>query len=307
VEQGETTEASSDNDQQSAYKALMKIPERMKPLVDEGLVDEILGQLKSGKEAQIYVVRCGEAIRCAKVYKKAHQRSFKQAAQYQEGRKVRSSRRTRAMAQRTRYGQKEQETAWLHAEVDALYQLAAAGVRVPAPLAFVEGVLLMELVVDADGRPALQLHELTLTPAQAREYHLCLLAEIVRMLHAGLIHGDLSEFNVLVDAQGPVIIDLPQAVNAAANNNARMMLERDVANITNYFGRFAPELLTTHYGQEIWALYQQGRLSPDIELTGSFEHITLAADLEEVMKVIEDAREEAIARHAEVLDALERA
>ena len=232
----------------------------MKPLVDEGLVDEILGELKSGKEAQVYMVRCGDAIRCAKVYKEAHQRSFKQAVQYQEGRKVRSSRRTRAMAQRTRYGQKEQEAAWLHAEVDALYQLAAAGVRVPAPLGFVEGVLLMELVVDAEGRPAPQLHEVTLTHAQAREYHLLLLAEVVRMLCAGLIHGDLSEFNILVDAQGPVIIDLPQAVNAAANNSAKMMLVRDVANITAYFGRFADELLTTDYGQEIWALYQQGNL-----------------------------------------------
>jgi RIO kinase 1 len=279
----------------------------MKPLVDEGLVDEILGELKSGKEAQVYMVRCGDAIRCAKVYKEAHQRSFKQAVQYQEGRKVRSSRRTRAMAQRTRYGQKEQEAAWLHAEVDALYQLAAAGVRVPAPLGFVEGVLLMELVVDAEGRPAPQLHEVTLTHAQAREYHLLLLAEVVRMLCAGLIHGDLSEFNILVDAQGPVIIDLPQAVNAAANNSAKMMLVRDVANITAYFGRFADELLTTDYGQEIWALYQQGNLSPDIELTGYFERSAVAADVDEVMRVIEDAREEAVARQAAALDALEAA
>lgn len=279
----------------------------MKPLVDEGLVDEILGQLKSGKEAQIYVVRCGDAIRCAKVYKEANQRSFKQAVQYQEGRKVRNSRRARAMAQRTHYGQKEQEAAWLHAEVDALYQLAAAGVRVPTPFGFVEGVLLMELVVDAEGHPAPQLHELTLTRAQAREYHLRLLTEVVRMLCAGLIHGDLSEFNVLVDAQGPVIIDLPQAVNAAANNSARMMLERDVANITAYFGRFADELLTTDYGPEIWALYQQGNLSPGMELTGCFEHSPIIADVEEVMRVIDDAREEAIARQARALDTLESA
>ncbi len=282
----------------------MKIPRRMKPLVDEGLVDEILSQLKSGKEAQVYVVRCGDAIRCAKVYKEAHQRSFKQAVQYQEGRKVRGSRRARAMAQRTHYGQKEQETAWLHAEVDALYQLAAAGVRAPAPLGFVEGVLLMELIVDADGHPAPQLHELTLTSAQAREYHHRLLAEVVRMLCVGLIHGDLSEFNILVDAQGPVIIDLPQAVNAAANNSARAMLERDIANMTAYFGRFAPELLTTDYGQEIWALYRHGNLSPDIELTGYVERSAIAAGIEEVMRVIDDAREEAVARHARTLHAL---
>lgn len=270
----------------------------MKPLVDEGLVDEIIGQLKCGKEAQVYVVRCGDTIRCAKVYKEAQQRSFKQAVQYQEGRKVRSSRRTRAMAQRTRYGQKEQEAAWLHAEVDALYQLAAAGVRVPAPLGFVEGVLLMELVVDAEGRPAPRLHDLTLDGAQAREYHLRLIMEVVRMLCAGLIHGDLSEFNVLVDADGPVIIDLPQAVNAAANNSARRMLERDVANITAYFGRFAHELLTTDYGREIWMLYQNGNLYPGIELTGRFTRSAVAADVEEVMRIIDDAREDAVARQA---------
>jgi RIO kinase 1 len=275
----------------------------MKPLVDDGLIDEIIGPLKSGKEAQIYVVRCGDAIRCAKVYKEAHQRSFKQAAQYQEGRKVRSSRRTRAMAQRTRYGQKEQEAAWLHAEVDALYQLAAAGVRVPAPLAFVEGVLLMELVVDEEGNPAPQLHELRLTGAQARAYHRHLLTEVVRMLCAGLVHGDLSEFNVLVDAQGPVIIDLPQAVNAAANNNARRMLERDVANLTLYFGRFAPELLMTDYGQEIWALYQHGHLAPAMELTGRVERRTQAADVKAIMQVIEEARAEAVTRYAGVADA----
>ncbi len=283
----------------------MKIPRRMKPLVDEGLVDEIVRSLKSGKEAQVYVVRCGDVLRCAKVYKEAQQRRFKQAVQYQEGRKVRSSRRTRAMAQRTRYGQKEQEAAWLHAEVDALYQLAAAGVRVPTPWSFVEGVLLMELVVDAEGCPAPRLHDLILTGAQAREYHRRLIAEVVRMLCAGLIHGDLSEFNILVDVEGPVIIDFPQAVNAAANNSAHAMLERDVARITAYLGRFAHELLTTDYGQEIWKLYQQGSLYPGMELTGRFERSTVDANVENVMRVIEDAREEAMARRAGVLAAAE--
>lgn len=284
----------------------MKIPRRMKPLVDEGLVDEIISPLKSGKEAQVYVVRCGDVLRCAKVYKEAQQRRFKQAVQYQEGRTVRGSRRTRAMAQRTRYGQKEQEAAWLHAEVDALYHLAAAGVRVPTPWSFVEGVLLMELVVDAEGHPAPRLHDLLLTGAQAREYHRHLLAEVVRMLCAGLIHGDLSEFNILVDAEGPVIIDLPQAVNAAANNSARAMLERDVAQITAYLGRFAHELQATDYGKEIWALYQHGNLYPGIELTGRFERSAVVADVEDVMRVIEDARAEAAARHAGALAALER-
>ncbi len=270
----------------------MKVPKRLQPLVDDGLVDEILTQLMSGKEAQVYVVRCGAAIRCAKVYKEANQRSFKQAAQYQEGRKVRNSRQARAMGKRTRYGQKESEQAWVNAEVDALYCLAAAGVRVPRPYGFVDGVLLMELVTDVAGNAAPRLNELTLTGAEAREYHARVIAEIVRMLCAGLVHGDLSPFNVLVDGEGPVIIDLPQAVNASANNSAGMMLERDVDNMAIYFGRFAPELLETDYGMEIWALYVSGNLQPDTPLTGRFERSTVDADVALVMQVIDDAREQ---------------
>ena len=270
----------------------MKVPKRLKPLVDDGLVDEILSQLMSGKEAQVYVVRCGAEIRCAKVYKAANQRSFKQAVQYSEGRKVRNSRQARAMGKRSRYGQKESEEAWVSAEVDALYCLAAAGVRVPTPYGFVDGVLLMELVTDDDGIAAPRLNDLTLTRAEAQDYHAQIIAEIVRMLCAGLVHGDLSQFNVLVDQQGPVIIDLPQAVNAAGNNNAGAMLERDVDNMALYFGRFAPELLKTDYGKEIWALYESGELLPDTPLSGQFERSTVDADVAEVMQVIEDAREQ---------------
>lgn len=281
----------------------MKIPKRLQPLVDEGMVDEVLYQLMSGKEAQVFVVRCGDQVRCAKVYKEAQKRSFKQAVQYQEGRKVRNSRRARAMSKKTRYGQKEQEDAWLNAEVDALYRLADAGVRVPEPFGFVDGVLLMEMIADSEGKAAPRLDDVTLTPEQARSYHSKVIADVVRMLSAGLIHGDLSEFNVLVDATGPVIIDLPQAVNAAGNNSAERMLERDVDNIRRYFGRFAPELLNTDYGKEIWALYEAGDLHPDSQLTGCFEHDTESANVDELLDVIEAAKEEEWERQERLRDA----
>ncbi|WP_193164115.1 PA4780 family RIO1-like protein kinase [Microbulbifer hainanensis] len=276
----------------------MKVPKRLQPLVDDGMVDEVMAQLMSGKEAQVYVVRCGGSLRCAKVFKEAKQRSFKQAVQYQEGRKMRNSRRARAMSKKTRYGQKEQEQAWLSAEVDALYRLASAGVRVPQPYGFVDGVLLMELVADDEGYAAPRLDDVTLSAEQARDYHGQVMADVVRMLCAGLVHGDLSEFNVLLDRHGPVIIDLPQAVDAAGNNNAAMMLERDVDNMRAYFGRFAPELLATDYGSEIWALYEAGDLHPDSVLTGHFEHDTASVDVGDLMAVIDDVRAEEAERLA---------
>lgn len=280
----------------------MKIPKRLQPLVDDGMIDEVLMQLMSGKEAQVYVVRCGEEERCAKVFKEAKQRSFKQAAQYQEGRKERNTRRARAMSKKTRYGQKEQEQAWLNAEVDALYRLASAGVRVPEPHGFVDGVLLMEMITDADGNVAPRLDEVTLTPEQAEAYFAKVIQDVVRMLCAGLIHGDLSEFNVLVDAHGPVIIDLPQAVDAAGNNSAAAMLYRDVDNMRNYFGQYAPALLDTHYGKEMWALYESGELHPDSKLTGHFDFDTHIADVDELMEVIDDAKEEEAERQARMRD-----
>lgn len=267
------------------------------------MVDEVLYQLMSGKEAQVYVVRCAGHTRCAKVFKEASKRSFKQAVEYQEGRKVRNSRRARAMSKKTRYGQKEQEEAWLNAEVDALYRLAAAGVRVPEPLGFVDGVLLMELVADDEGKAAPRLGDVTLSPEQARDYHHRVIREVVRMLAAGLIHGDLSEFNVLVDAAGPVIIDLPQAVNASGNNNAQRMLERDVDNMRRYFGRFAPDLLNTDYGKEIWALYESGNLHPHSKLTGCFEHDDTLANVGELMDIIDAAKAEERERQERIRDA----
>lgn len=280
----------------------MKVPKRLQPLVDDGLVDEVLVQLMSGKEAEVYIVRCGEELRCAKVFKEARQRSFKQAVQYQEGRKDRNSRRGRAMAKKTRYGQKEQEQAWLNAEVDALYRLAAAGVRVPRPHGFVDGVLLMEMIADAEGYAAPRLDDVTMTEEEALRHHARVIEEVVRMLCAGLIHGDLSEFNVLLDANGPVIIDLPQAVNAAGNNSAAMMLERDVDNMRAYFGRYAPQLLQTRYGKEIWSLYEAGRLHPDVQLTGQFADDTHHVDMGELLTVIEDALEEEAERRERELD-----
>ena len=277
----------------------MKTPKSLEPLVRDGLVDEVIRPLKSGKEAAVYVVLSEGEIRCAKVYKEANKRGFHKQALYQEGRKVRNSRQARAMEKNTRFGRKQQEEVWQNAEVDALYRLAAAGVRVPQPYNFVEGVLLMELVTDEQGAAAPRLNDLELTGEQALEYHGLLIKEVVRMLCAGIVHGDLSEFNVLVDTHGPVIIDLPQAVDAAANNNAARMLERDVNNMAAYFGRFAPELLATSYGKEIWKIYESGNLTPDVKLTGHFKNSNKQADVNSIMREINDARDEAIRRKYE--------
>ncbi|MDP2964155.1 MAG: PA4780 family RIO1-like protein kinase [Sulfurimicrobium sp.] len=267
----------------------MKIPNRLQPLVEDGLVDDVVRQLMSGKEAMVFVVRCGDDVRCAKVYKEANKRSFRQSVDYTEGRKVRNSRQARAMEKGSRYGRQAQEEAWQSAEVDALYRLAAAGVRVPKPYNFHEGVLLMELVTDIDGNAAPRLNDVVLTEELARAYHHALLLEVVRMLCAGVVHGDLSEFNILVGADGPVIIDLPQAVDAAGNKNASSMLERDVENLTNYFGRFAPALRRTDYGKEIWSLYEKGELHTGVKLTGRFERNEKPADLGGVMREINAA------------------
>ena len=264
----------------------MKTPNRLQPLLTEGLIDEVIRQLMSGKEATVYIVRCGEEIRCAKVYKDAKQRSFRKSVSYQEGRKTKNSRQARAMEKGTRYGRQMQEEAWQSAEVDALYRLAAAGVCVPQPHICHEGVLLMDLVTDADGHPAPRLNDIELSPAQALEFHAGLLKQVVRMLCAGIIHGDLSEYNILVGSDGPVIIDLPQAVDAAGNSNAGPMLERDVANLANYFGRFAPELADSDYGKEIWRIYQAGNLTPESELTGRIEIDHRIADVDAVLEEV---------------------
>ncbi len=274
----------------------MKPPQRLQSLIEEGLIDTVVLQLMSGKEAAVYVVRSGDHTLCAKVYKEATQRSFRQAVDYTENRKTKNSRQARAMAKGTRFGRQAQEAAWQSAEVDALYRLAAAGVRVPAPHNFLDGVLLMELVTDENGEAAPRLNDVTFTPAEARAHHAMLLLQVVRMLCAGVVHGDLSEFNILLGADGPVIIDLPQAVDAAGNNHAQRMLLRDVVNLRDFFGRFAPELLHSDFGPEIWDLYQRGALTTEAALTGTFEREQGAVDLASVIREIDDARAEEAAR-----------
>ena len=281
----------------------MKVPPRLQSLVEEGLIDSVVRQLMSGKEAMVYVVRCGTETRCAKIYKEANNRSFRQAVDYTENRKVKNSRQARAMAKGTKFGRESQEAAWQSAEVDALYRLAAAGVRVPQPFNFADGVLLMELVTDADGDAAPRLNDVAFTPEQARQHHATLVGEVVRMLCAGVVHGDLSEFNILLAHSGddntddfPVIIDLPQAVDAAGNHHAQRMLLRDVANLRDFFGQFAPELRGTQFGREIWSLYQSGLLSNDTPLTGRYERAPGTVDLGSVMREIDDARDEDAAR-----------
>ncbi|MBE5203877.1 serine protein kinase RIO [Pectobacterium quasiaquaticum] len=270
----------------------MKIPSRLQPLVDDGLIDVVLQRLKSGKEADVYTVLCGDNIQCAKVYKEAMQRSFKQAVQYQEGRKFRNTRNARAMQKNSKFGRKQQEESWQTAEVDALFRLANAGVRVPQPYICIGGVLLMELVTDGEGAVAPRLSDVALTEESAIADFDTMIRNIVRMLCAGIVHGDLSEFNVLLDAQGPVIIDLPQAVDAAANNLAESMFARDVNNITAYYGQFAPQLLQTRYAKEIWMLYEDGKLTPETALTGLFVETPHEVDMDSVIDEIIAAEDE---------------
>jgi RIO kinase 1 len=290
-------------DYRVGYKVAMKMPKRIKPLYEDGIVDECLSQLMSGKEATVYIVRCGDDIRCAKVYKEAQKRSFKKAVQYQEGRKSRNSRRARAMEKKSSFGRKQQEEAWQNAEVDALYRLADGGVRVPQPYGCFDGVLLMELILGDDGDVAPRLNDVALTEQQALEDHAVIMHDVAKMLTVGIVHGDLSEFNVLLDEYGPVIIDLPQAVDASGNNNAKAMLERDIENMTNYYSQFAPQLKHSQYAKEIWNLYESAELNRDVQLTGLFEETEVEADVDEVLLQIKAAFEEEQERQERLRDA----
>ena len=280
----------------------MKIPKRIQPLVDDGIVDNVLRQLMSGKEATVYVVQCGDQVRCAKVYKEASKRSFKNAVLYNEGRKVRNGRNARAMQKGSKFGREQQEEIWQSTEVDALYKFADAGIRVPTPYGCFGGVLIMELITDAEGFAAPRLNDVTLSEEKAIVDHAKVMDYVVRMLSVGVIHGDLSEFNVLVDAEGPVIIDLPQAVDAAGNNNAKKMLLRDVNNMTQYYSQFAPDLAETRYGEEIWSIFETGELSPKTILTGRFVDSDIDADVDGVLHEINAAREEELDRLDRISD-----
>ena len=281
----------------------MKIPKRLKPLVEDGLIDEVIRPLMSGKEADVFIVRCGNEFRCAKVYKEADKRGFKQATIYQEGRKVRNSRRARAMEKSSRYGRREQEQAWQNTEVDALHRLTRVNVRVPKPYGCFDGVLLMELICDDQGFEAPRLNDVSMSSTQAVEDHQLMIRYVVRMLCEGLVHGDLSEFNVLVDDYGPIIIDLPQVVNAAANNHAESLFARDVDKITSYYGLFAPEILNTRYAEEIWALYETGELHSEVELTGEYSTVEVDADVDAILEEIKQAMLEEEQRQARLAEA----
>lgn len=272
----------------------MKIPVRLEPLVEEGLVDSVICQLMSGKEAMIYMVISRGDIRCAKVYKDSNKRNFHQRSNYTEGRKVKNSRRARAMERGSHYGRNMREEAWQSTEVEMLCRLERIGIRVPKFYNFFAGVLLMELITDSEGNAAPRLNELMLTPKQARTYHRILLDQIVQMLCVGIVHGDLSPYNVLIDNQGPVIIDLPQAVSATGNHQARIMIKRDIDNLTTYFSRFAPELAHSDYAAEIWSYYQRGQL-PQARLTGNVKQQERPANVGNVLQVINSALRKEIA------------
>jgi RIO kinase 1 len=267
----------------------MRIPDSLAGLLDHGVIDEVVRPLKSGKEAQVYLVVYGGEEYVAKVYKESQNRSFQNRAEYTEGRRVRSSRDQRAIDKRSKHGRAQDEAAWRSAEVDMIYRLQAAGVRVPKPFHFIDGILIMELVKGADGGPAPRLDEVTLTREEARRIYTLLLREVVRMLCAGVVHGDLSDFNVLMAGSEPVVIDFPQAVNASRNQNARKLLLRDVENLHTFLLRFAPGTPALPYAQEMWQLYERGELTPNTTLSGRWVDKTRHVSTHAVLDVIKDA------------------
>lgn len=276
----------------------MRVPDRLISLVEDGIVERVLRPLMSGKEAQVYLVIAGGEERVAKVYKESSQRLFRHRSGYTEGRRTRNSRDQRAMGRGSKHGRTRDEASWQTAEVDMIYRLQDAGVRVPAPFSYLDGVLVMELVSDEDGYPAPQLGTVEFSRAEAVSVFELLIQEVVRMLCASVVHGDLSEFNVLMDPDGPVVIDFPQAVDSTNNPGARKLLLRDVANLKRFLGRFAPKLRRLPYAEEMWQLYERGELDPDTKLTGKYSAPKGAADVDAVLEEIDNAeREEWERRH----------
>lgn len=271
----------------------MRTPSGLVSLIDQGVVDQVLRPLMSGKEAQVYLVMSDGEERVAKVYKDAEHRSFKHRADYTEGRRSKNSRDQRAINKGSKHGKAQEEEAWRCAEVDMIYRLRDAGVRVPVPYHFLDGVLVMELVKDADGNPAPRLGEVEMDAATAQRTFDYLIREVVKMLCAGVVHGDLSDFNVLMGAHGPVIIDFPQSLDAAGNQNAREILLRDVANLNRFLlGHGAPEQPLKH-GAEMWEKYARGELRPDSVLTGKHKGSEARVDLMGLIRELEaDERDE---------------
>ncbi len=276
----------------------MRVPDELSALADDGVIDEVLRPLMSGKEAQVYLVVSQGRECVAKVYKDAQKRSFKNRADYTEGRSVRNSRDQRAMAKRSRHGREQDEAAWRSTEVDTIYRLQSAGVSVPVPYSFVDGVLVMELVTDHTGSPAPRLGDVDFDPREATEIYHALIQEVVRMLCAGVVHGDLSEFNVLLAERGPVVIDFPQAIDASKNQNARALLVRDVENLHRFHARYVPNAPKLPYAQEMWALFEQNRLTPDTRLSGRFATAHTRVDTRAVMSLIGDANRDESRRRA---------
>jgi RIO kinase 1 len=271
----------------------MRVPESLAPLIEQGTIDSVVRPLMSGKEAAVYLVLARGRPCAAKVYNEANNRSFKHRADYTEGRRVRNTRDMRAMAKRSRFGRQQLEASWRNTVVDVIYKLQAAGVRVPEPYDYVDGVLVMELVVDDTGEPAPRLVDVTLEPEQGMAVFEHLIREVQRMLCAGVVHGDLSDFNVLMTAEGPVIIDFPQAVDPAHNRNARKLLIRDVRNLTSFLARHTPKLKGTRYAEEMWQLYEAGKLTPDTKLTGKWKPPSRKADTSSLLAEIEALEREA--------------
>ncbi len=274
----------------------MNVPEPLLPLYDDGFILSVTRPLMSGKEASVYLVETREGQCVAKVYKDAKNRSFRQRADYTEGRQVRNSRQQRAMAKGSKYGKALIETEWQQAEVSALYRLHEAGVRVPTPFHYSDNVLLMELITDEHGQPAPRLWDIQIPRVEVHELQKYLVRQCVRMLCAGMVHGDLSEYNILMSAYGPVIIDLPQATDAAHNRNSERLFLRDIQNLKNYLSRFDSGLRNTQYGKEIWALYESGQLHPESHLTGRYKRKSRRGNTESVIAEIQAAAAEAHAR-----------
>ncbi|MBA3462335.1 MAG: hypothetical protein H0T46_20405 [Deltaproteobacteria bacterium] len=232
-------------------------------LIADGVIDEVLGRLKSGKEADISLVRRGGEVIAAKVYKDRSTRSFKNNSDYKEGRKVRNSRTQRAIDSGGRFGRDAAEQAWKSAEADALYKLRGTGVRVPEPVMFYEGVLLMTVVCDAAGQPAPRLIDVAIERDAAIAIYADLVSQMIAMLCGDLIHGDLSPYNILAAADGPTIIDFPQVVSAVHSSRAEFFFLRDFDNVVRFLAGFDPSLAVhSADGRAIWRAYVSRELTP---------------------------------------------